>query len=484
VAEIVGAANVVTAEREVEALSKDCYWYSPVLKARLEERRGAAAVKPGSVAELRRVMALAYAHELPVTVRGGATGNYGQCIPLCGGLVVDIGRIDRVIEVSDDGVLTVEPGARVLKLEAAARERGWELRCYPSTWVKSTVSGFIAGGSAGIGSITWGGLRENGTIKRVTVLTMEAEPREIVLEEAEALKAFHTYGTTGVIVELQLRLAPARRWEQLMVTSPDWEALQAFTAEVAKDDALPKRLVSLQEASFGAVFRPLKKWIADGHALALFDLGEECAAEVAERARARGLTVALVIPHHEPRKQPMLAEYGWNHATLWMLKARPGRTYLQLGMGAEFAPKAEALKARFPGKLHVHYEFVRGRDAAGKFGEVVAVWIPVVETENEDELREIVAVAGELGIGSGDPHTCYVEDGGADPSLPGKLAFKREADPKGLLNPGKMRRAEAPAGVGPEAFPVFLRGSGRRVEGGKLTPAMAEASNLKSALEE
>ncbi|TAG27776.1 MAG: FAD-binding oxidoreductase [Verrucomicrobia bacterium] len=455
--EIVGADHVVLGERELDTLSKDCYWYSPVLKARLEDRRAAAAVRPGSVSELRRVLALAYAHDLPVTVRGGATGNYGQCIPLCGGLVVDIGRLERVIDVSDDGVLTVEPGARVIKLEAAARERGWELRCYPSTWVKSTVSGFIAGGSAGIGSITWGGLRENGTIKRVTVLTMEAEPREIVLEEAEALKAFHTYGTTGVIIELQLRLAPARRWEQLMVTSTDWEALQAFTTEVAMDEAVPKRLVSLSEASFGAVFRPLKKWIADGHALALFDLGEECAAEVVARAKAHGLTVALTIPHHEPRRQPMLAEYGWNHATLWMLKAKPGRTYLQLGMGQVFAPKTAALQARFPGKLHVHYEFVRGRDAAGNLSEVVAVWIPVVETENEDELREIVAVAETLGIRSGDPHTCYVEDGGADASLPEKLLFKQEVDPKGLLNPGKMKRASAPEGIEPTAFPVFLR---------------------------
>ena len=78
---LLGYEQVITAEAEVEILSKDCYWYSPVLKARLDERQASAAVKVSSVADLKAVLALAYRHDLPMTVRGGATGNYGQCIP-------------------------------------------------------------------------------------------------------------------------------------------------------------------------------------------------------------------------------------------------------------------------------------------------------------------------------------------------------------------------------------------------------------------
>ena len=145
------------------------------------------------------MLAVAFRNNLPVTVRGGATGNYGQCIPLCGGLVVDIIGLDRIAAIGD-GVVTTEPGVRVINLERAVREKGYELRCLPSTWVKSTISGFIAGGTGGIGSISWGVLRDQGTIKRITLLTLEAEPKEIILEEEEALNAFHAYGTNGVIV--------------------------------------------------------------------------------------------------------------------------------------------------------------------------------------------------------------------------------------------------------------------------------------------
>jgi hypothetical protein len=64
-----------------------------------------------------------------------------------------------------------------------------------------------------------------------------------------------------VIVELQLRLAPARRWDQVAITGPDWAKVTAFATRLAYDDAVPKRLLSLLEASFGASFKPLKKWL-------------------------------------------------------------------------------------------------------------------------------------------------------------------------------------------------------------------------------
>lgn len=94
---LVGCEQVTTTEAEVGTLSKDSDWYSPVLKQRLERRRAAAAVKVAPVDELRAGLAAAYRNDLPVTVRGGATGNYGQCIPLCGGLVVDITGLDRIV---------------------------------------------------------------------------------------------------------------------------------------------------------------------------------------------------------------------------------------------------------------------------------------------------------------------------------------------------------------------------------------------------
>ena len=451
---IVGYEQVITAEAEVETLSKDCYWYSPVLSNRLEARRASAVVKVSSVPELRTVLSIAYKNDLPVTLRGGATGNYGQCIPLCGGLVIDITGLDRIPSI-EDGVVTTESGVRVINLERAVRAKGYELRCLPSTWVKSTIGGFIAGGTGGIGSITWGVLRDLGTIKRIKLLTLAEEPREIVLDEDDALNAFHAYGTNGVIVELQLRLAPARRWDQIAITGPDWDAVSAFAARIAYDAAIPKRLASLLEPAFGASFKPLRKWLPEGHAIIWLEVDQASTEAVVSEAREKGLNIAQVIPHQDPKRQPMIMEYAWNHSTLWMLKSHPGHTYLQLGVGGNFLEQGALLKKRFPGEIYLHYEFVRGKGPTGEFGKVIPVLLPAIKYVSEDHLREIIAYAGDIGIVSNNPHTCYLGELKMDARLEAQAKLKLKADPKGLLNPGKLKGSNFPPSLA-SAFPKFL----------------------------
>jgi FAD/FMN-containing dehydrogenase len=127
---VAGTENVITDPAGVETLSKDYYWYSPVLRKRLEERRASAVVKVSSLDVLRDVVSLAVKAGVPITPRGAATGNYGQCIPLYGGLVLDLSGLDAIVSIAD-GVVTAEPGARLSSIENAARAKGWELRCYP-----------------------------------------------------------------------------------------------------------------------------------------------------------------------------------------------------------------------------------------------------------------------------------------------------------------------------------------------------------------
>jgi len=73
---LVGRDQVVTTVAEVETMSKDCYWYSPVLKDRLDPRRAAAVVKARSLEVLRGVLSLAYHNDLPVTVLRGSRGRH------------------------------------------------------------------------------------------------------------------------------------------------------------------------------------------------------------------------------------------------------------------------------------------------------------------------------------------------------------------------------------------------------------------------
>ncbi len=82
------------------------------------------------------------------------------------------------------------------------------------------------------------------TWKSLKILTMEEPPRLLVLEEREALAAHFAFGTNGIIVEAELRLAPRREWDQWAFASPDFDAVFSFARELAGDEAVAKRLVS------------------------------------------------------------------------------------------------------------------------------------------------------------------------------------------------------------------------------------------------
>jgi FAD/FMN-containing dehydrogenase len=149
--EVVGdPARVLTAPAVLDRLSHDFYWYSPVLRPLLVNKVGEVAVQPVSVDEVLAVLRYAGEHEVPVTVRGAGTGNYGQCVPLEGGIVLDLSLMNKLEEITADGVAVCQPGLRLGALETEAHRRGWELRMYPSTLAKASVGGFLREGRAGV----------------------------------------------------------------------------------------------------------------------------------------------------------------------------------------------------------------------------------------------------------------------------------------------------------------------------------------------
>ncbi len=425
--------QVVTTASEVERLSKDFYWYSPVLERQLRDKRGDAAVRARNVGDVREVLSFASREGVPVTVRGAGTGNYGQCIPLRGGILLDLGELDRVLAITGDGCAVCEPGARLGVVESTARKAGWELRCYPSTYQKASVGGFLAGGSGGIGSITHGVLRDNGTVRRIRLMTVEEEPREVVLEGGDVLRALHAWGTTGVMVEVTVALAPRVDWAQLAASFPTFDGCLGFAEAVANGDGWRKRLVSAFEWPIPAWFTPLVKWVPKGEALAFFEVAQDQLGALEREVAEAGGVVAFVSPYHEPRRGAQLSDYTWNHTTLWAKKADPTLTYLQAGFDpVRVREQIASLKERFGDELLMHMEYLKSG------GVVVPGALPVVRFTSEARLQDMIDHCGRIGVGIANPHINHLEGSGRWRPDDAKLVAKGEYDPRGLLNPGKM----------------------------------------------
>ena len=157
--------SVIDDARTVKTRSGDYFWYSPILDDLLKDKTGDLLVVPKTQDEVRLVASAAARHRIPVTVRGGGTGNYGQCVPLEGGIVLDVTKLNRVIEIKS-GSVRVEAGARIAALDDACAETGQQLLMYPSTRRIATIGGFLSGGSGGIGSLRHGMLRDPGNVKK------------------------------------------------------------------------------------------------------------------------------------------------------------------------------------------------------------------------------------------------------------------------------------------------------------------------------
>ena len=128
---------------ERDRAGADYHWSSPVLLDRLLGKRPDAVLRPRDSADVGLIAAACARHRVPLTVRGGGTGNYGQCVPLFGGVSLDMTGLNRVLRV-EDGWASVQAGVLLHSLNLAARQTGQQLRMWPSTERIATLGGFIA----------------------------------------------------------------------------------------------------------------------------------------------------------------------------------------------------------------------------------------------------------------------------------------------------------------------------------------------------
>lgn len=425
--------------RVVRAKSRDFFWYSPILKARMDHLSGDFVVAPRSTDELTEVLAACHDHDCPVSVRGAGTGNYGQIIPLEGGCVLDM-RHFTAVSVPVPGRVVAGAGAVLRDIDEALASHGAELRIFPSTRAQATVGGFVAGGSGGIGSVRWGMLRDPGNILRLSVMTLEARPRLLDLTGAAMDQVIHAYGTNGVIVEVELATAPATDWVDVALAVADFGQAARLAEEVVAADGLWLKLASVMAAPIPEAYFPrLAARVGAGNSMvALMVAPQSLPALALLLGRFDGARIVYRSDEHDDSPGPLF-EYGWNHTTLRALRVDPAITYLQVGFGAEGNhARIAAVRARFPDEILMHLEGFRRR------GQPMLAGLPLLRFTTEARLEEICAELAAMGCGVYSPHRFTIEEGGGNALPPEQLAFKRATDPKGLMNPGKMLTWHAP----------------------------------------
>jgi FAD/FMN-containing dehydrogenase len=433
------ALDWTTDAERLAVLSRDFSWFSPILKRELEGKRADIAVRPRDAAELKQLVAHCAQARIPLTLRGAATGNYGQCTPMQGGVLVDMGALNRVVW-QRGATVRAEAGIRIAELERRVREGGFELRCLPSTFRVATLGGLFAGGFGGVGSINYGPIAAAGNVLGALALSVQEEPQLVELRGAEALALHHNWGTTGILLEVELALAPAQEWLELAVVFDTFDAALEFGNALALGPGLLKRNVAVLAPPMPGFIARWEHAFPAGKAAALLVVGAVSEPALGELVGRFGGRITHRAPSLEAqRKNQTLMEMCWNHSTLHALKVDPGLTNIQVSFTAgKYLEEIRAVHRRFgppADEVLMHVEFIRSGD-----GPLICTALPLVRYRGEVHLQQVIDAYRALGIRVNNPHHKHVEDGRFGGTLPaGAAAAKRRLDPYALLNPGKLR---------------------------------------------
>jgi D-lactate dehydrogenase (cytochrome) len=202
--EIVGAENLSTGESVIGLCSRDESYYIPEIPPQV-------VVMTDSAEEISAVLRIANARKISVTARGAGTSIEGNPVPLFGGIVLDMQRFDKILEIRPaDFIAVVEAGVGYKDLNKAAGRYG--LFFPPDPGAGAMIGGMIANNASGVRTIKYGATKDY-----VLKLTVVLANGEIIETGSLATKSSSGYdlnrlfvgseGTLGIITQATLRLA-------------------------------------------------------------------------------------------------------------------------------------------------------------------------------------------------------------------------------------------------------------------------------------
>lgn len=444
---VVGAAHVLSAQEDMVIYSNDATMFSA---------RPEVVVQPANRDEVVGVVKLAARHNIPVTSRGAGTCLSGGTIPLKGGIVMEMTRLNRILKLDAvNKVAVVEPGVITFDLTTAANKVGLLYPPDPSSMKESTLGGNVAECAGGPKGVKYG-------ITRNFVLGVEA-----VLSDGSVIKTGNevdgdmcgpdwtmlltgSEGTLGVIISITLRLAPIPQVKKTMMAI--YERLEDAAKTVSVTMAagiIPTTLEIMDNLSIVSVENYLKIGLpVKAGGLLLIEVDgvpstvEENAKRVSGICKQCGATEVKIAQTPEESEELWRARRSINPA---FGQVAPCKFAEDATVPRSLVPvlveKVLAIQKKYDvpificghagdGNMHPTIMFDKRNKEQMARAEKALDEVHIVTLELGGTL------SGEHGIGFAKAPYLRAETGAAGYKLGREI--KQAVDPLGILNPGKM----------------------------------------------
>jgi glycolate oxidase len=414
-------------------------------------------VKPTDNRTIARLLNFANKNRIPVTPMGAGTGLSGGCIPIYGGILLSLERMNRILEIDRENfVAVVEPGVTLSDLYNQVEQQGLYYPIYPGE-MTATIGGNIATNAGGMNAIKYGVTRHN-------VLGLEAvlPNGEIIRTGGKFVKCSTGYDLTQLIIGSEGTLAVVTEVMLKLTTKPvKTEVLFApFTNLQDAIDAVPE-ILRLKMAPTGIEFmeRSIIEIVEEYldreipyHEYAAFLMiimeGEseneiyEYFAEAEEICKQHGATEARVPGSERAKKRLLEAREKFYHAIKRYAPMEIIDVVVPRSRIAEFVRRVKEISEEYQVPIIVY----------GHAGDGNVHLHPICLNMNREEwgrrlprlMSDIYssgvsfggAISGEHGIGLAKKAYFHVE---TDDALLGIMkSIKKAFDPNNILNPGKI----------------------------------------------
>ena len=408
--------------------------------------------------EISKVMKYAYEKGIPVTPRGSGTGLVGAAVPLEGGIVIDLSRMNKMLELDEENLtLTLEPGVLLMDISKYVEE--FDLFYPPDPGEKSaTIGGNISTNAGGMRAVKYGVTRDY-----VRGLEVVLPNGDIVNLGGKVVKNSSGYslkdlmvgseGTLGIVTKAILRLLPLpKKALSLLIPFESLERAIETVPKIIKSKSIPTAIEFMQREAIVAAEEFLGKSFpdksSDAYLLLTFDGNsteeiEKDYANVANICLESG-ALDVLISDTEERQESIWSARGCFLEAIKALTTEMDEVDVvvprnKIGEFVTFTHELErtanirikSFGHAGDGNLHVYIlrDELNEKEWHTKLSEIMQIMY--------DKAKELKGqVSGEHGIG-------FAKKGYLKQSLPDqcmnimqgiKLAF----DPKNILNPGKV----------------------------------------------
>lgn len=445
--EIVGNKNVLTGDERENYARDETPKLRPVLPS--------VVVKPEDTGSVAKILKLANEKNIPVTPRGGGTGVSGGAVPIYGGIVLSLERMNRILEIDEDNfVATVEPGTTLSDLYQAVEEHGLYYPLYPGE-MSATIGGNVATNAGGMKAVKYG-------VTRHFILGLEAAlpTGETIQTGGKFVKCSTGYdltqliigseGTLAVITKVMLRLIPPPgRREMLFVPFNSLHDAIKSVPDILKERVLPvgiefmeRDIINMVEQYTGKEI-PLHDYEAFLMIIVEADNEDEIhqiSSQIGEVCLNHG-AVDVFIPGSERAKRRLLeTREKFYHVIQHFGMPDIADVVVPRSRIAEFVEQAKGIASEYKIPLVAY----------GHAGDGNVHLHPMSqETDKaEDKIKEILTKIYEVGVslggtisgehGLGSAKKGYLHMAADKDKLELMKRVKRAFDPNNIMNPGKV----------------------------------------------